>query len=170
MLATNLLDPRDPEVQREVARWPAVGARSAALLRWTPRPLHGLPLPLPLVADAAGMSNDPAVVRALLIDRRGTGNRIALGFLRSWFAYRPPVAPETWEHAPVVLAHPGDDRWTPTALSRRFLDRVAGPTRILELERCGHLPMEEPGRSAFVAEVRRIADALRAERPIVDGR
>lgn len=168
VVATNLLDPRDPAVQVAIARWRAVGVRSAALLRWTPRPLHGLRLPLPLVANAAGMSNDPAVVRALLADRRGTGSRVALGFPRSWFAYRSPVEPQAWHHAPLVLAHPGDDRWTPTALSRRFFDRVAGPTRAFELDRCGHLPMEEPGVSALEDELRRGAAALRAGRPLVE--
>lgn len=161
VVATNLLDPGDPEVQRAVARWPAVGARSAALLRWTPRPLHGVRLPLPLVANAAGMSNDPAVVRALLADRRGTGSHVAIGFLRSWFAYRPPVAPEAWAHGPVLLAHPGDDRWTPTALSRRFFDRLPAPKRFVELERCGHLPTGEPGLSAFVDEIGTLAARLR---------
>lgn len=160
VVATNLLDPSDPDVRAGVARFAAVGRRIPALLARTPRRLDDLRVPLPLVAKAHGIANDPQVVRALLEDRRGTGSRIAIGFLRSWLAYRPPIEPEQWRHGPVLLAHPGDDRWTPTALSLPFFRRIAGPTSFVELDRCGHLPMESPGVEQFEQELRRFLGHL----------
>ncbi|WP_051471882.1 alpha/beta hydrolase [Patulibacter minatonensis] len=145
VVATNLLDTADPAVRAAVVRHPALARVAPAALRALPRRLDDLRVPLSLVGNVGGISNDPAVTRALVADRRGTGSRVALGFLRTWLAYEPPVAPEDWEHGPVLLAHPGADAWTPTALSLRFFDRIAGPKRFLELEDGGHLPMEEPG-------------------------
>lgn len=160
VVATNLLDPSDPAVRAGVARIAALGRRIPALLTATPRWLDDLRLPLPLVAKADGIANDPAVARALLADRRGTGNRIAIGFLRSWFSYRPAIPPERWRHGPVLLAHPGDDRWTPTALSLPFFRRIAGPTSFVELENCGHLPMESPGLEQLEGELWRFLGHL----------
>lgn len=160
VVATNLLDPSDPAVRAGVARFAALGPRIPALLSATPRRLDGLRLPLPLVANAKGIANDPQVARALLADHRGTGNRIAVGFLRSWFAYRPAITPEQWQHGPVLLAHPGDDRWTPTALSLPFFGRIAGPTSFAELENCGHLPMESPGLEQLRDELARFLGPL----------
>lgn len=162
VVATNLLDPSDPAVRAGVARFPALGARIPALLGATPRRLDDLRLPLAVVANAKEIANDPQVSRALLADRRGTGNRIAIGFLRSWFGYRPAIEPEQWEHGPVLLAHPGDDRWTPTALSLPFFRRIAGPTSFVELANCGHLPMESPGLDQLEAELRRFLGHLLA--------
>lgn len=45
----------------------------------------------------------------------------------------------------MVLAHPGADTWTPVELSARFLRRIAGPTELVVLADCGHLPVEQPG-------------------------
>ena len=46
---------------------------------------------------------------------------------------------------PVLLAHPGADRWTPAELSDALFARLAGPKRFVMLEGCGHYPLEEPG-------------------------
>ncbi|MGE4426545.1 MAG: alpha/beta fold hydrolase [Solirubrobacteraceae bacterium] len=161
VLATTLLDPRAPTSQAVIGRWAWQGRSSAALLRLVPRAADRLRVPLAAVANTAAIANDRDVVRALRADRRGTGSRIRVGFLRSYLTYAPVIEPEAWRHAPVLLAHPGDDRWTPTAVSRAFFDRIAGPKRFVELERCGHLPMEEPGLSRLVAEARRfVAEAV----------
>jgi pimeloyl-ACP methyl ester carboxylesterase len=44
-----------------------------------------------------------------------------------------------------VLAHPAVDRWTPTAMSLRFFDRIAAPKELVLLEGAGHYPVEAPG-------------------------
>jgi len=174
--ATTLIDPRDPVVREHVARWPRVGRASPGLLRAVRGPLRRVRMPVSSFARTDGMSNDPRVVAALLADRRGTGASVSLGFLRSWFGYVPPLEPEAWEHAPVLLAHPGDDRWTPTADSLRFFDRLPGPKRMVELENCGHLPMERPGLDVLTDAIDGLAAALRLDpheavrRLLADGR
>ncbi|WP_064046551.1 alpha/beta hydrolase [Ralstonia solanacearum] len=46
---------------------------------------------------------------------------------------------------PLLLAHPGDDRWTGFESSRQFFDRIKGDKELVMLENCGHFPVEEPG-------------------------
>ncbi len=82
-------------------------------------------------------------------DPVGGGNRVPLGFFHSWMTYTPPLEPEQFDRCPVLLAHPGADRWTPTALSKKVLDRFPVKTQFVELPNCEHLPIEEPGLSLF---------------------
>ncbi|MER7168592.1 hypothetical protein ABT336_21305 [Micromonospora sp. NPDC000207] len=41
--------------------------------------------------------------------------------------------------------HPGADRWTPPEFGLPFFERIAADTRLVILDRAGHLPVEEPG-------------------------
>lgn len=59
------------------------------------------------------------------------------------------------------LAHPGDDRWTPTELSLRFFDRHAGPKRLAILDGCGHFPVEQPGVAQLEDELTAFLGTLR---------
>ena len=145
VVATTLID---PAVRRAVSRWPGSGV----LVRFGGA-LDALRVPMPLVAPVGGIANDPELVRLFLADRLGGANRVPLRFLRSWMAYRPAVEPEAWDRGPVLLAHPGADRWTPTALSLAFFERLAGPRRFVELPNAGHLPVEEPGLSVLRDEL-----------------
>jgi pimeloyl-ACP methyl ester carboxylesterase len=44
-----------------------------------------------------------------------------------------------------LLAHPGADRMTDIALSRRFFDRLKAPKRMVVLDGASHMPTEHPG-------------------------
>ena len=57
----------------------------------------------------------------------------------------------------VVLAHPAEDRWTPTEVSLRFFDRIAAPKRFVPLLGAGHYPVEPPG-------ARQLVDAIESPR------
>jgi alpha-beta hydrolase superfamily lysophospholipase len=160
VLATTLIDARRREVRRTIARFGPVGVLGVPLLTATSRVTDGLRLPMPWLGKVSTIANDPAVVRAVVRDRRGGGNRVPLGFLRSWMTYEPALEPEQWDRAPVTLAHPGDDRWTPTALSLDFFGRLPEPKRFVTLPNCGHLPLEEPGLSVLHDEIVRLSEAL----------
>lgn len=149
VIATNLLDARDPAVRRGVSR-PSFVGRAAGLLR---PPLDPIRVPIRWLCKMSAIANDPAFARACMRDPRGGGSRVPLGFLRTWLRYAPAIEPEQFTR-PVLLAHPGDDRWTPVALSRRFFDRLAGPKNLVLLENCGHAPVEEPGLSTLERELR----------------
>ena len=145
IVATNLLDPRDPAVRRGVARWPALGRLSP------PRAADRVRLPIRWLANMGAIANDPAFAAACAADPRGAGSTVPLRFLRTWMSYQPSVEPEAFDK-PVLLLHPGDDRWTPVHLSRPFFDRLGGEKRLVLLENCGHAPVEEPGLSTMRRE------------------
>ena len=54
---------------------------------------------------------------------------------------------------PVLLAHPGVDRMTDIALSRRFFERLAAPKRMVVLDGASHMPTEHPGVDQLEAAV-----------------
>lgn len=157
VVATTLIDARRQDVRRTVARFGPIGVWGVPMLTVTRRLTDGLRLPMPWLGKVATIANNPDVVRAILHDRRGAGSRVPLGFLRSWMTYEPALEPGEWDRAPVTLAHPGDDRWTPTALSLDFFDQLPGPKRFVELPSCGHLPLEEPGLSVLRDELARLS-------------
>jgi alpha-beta hydrolase superfamily lysophospholipase len=147
VIATCLLEPRDAQVRRAVVRHPALAPGIPILLALAPL-LGGLRVPIRWLADVRAIANDPALAEACINDPVGGGNRVPLSFLASWLKSKRPVPPEHFA-TQVLLVHPGADRWTPAHLSRTFLDRVAGPTTYVELENCGHFPVEEPGITAM---------------------
>ncbi|CAN5896434.1 hypothetical protein BH11MYX3_BH11MYX3_33150 [soil metagenome] len=57
----------------------------------------------------------------------------------------PDLEPEDFRVCPVLLAHPGVDRMTDIALSRRFFERLAAPKRMVVLDGASHMPTEHPG-------------------------
>lgn len=148
VVATCLLDPRDPRVRRSVARFPWLGPVAAPALRIA-RPLDGVRVPIAWLADLGAMANSPALTALVRSDPLGGGNRVALRFLRTWLCGAPAVEPEAFTVCPVLLAHPAADRWTPPEISRRFLDRIAAPTEYVALPDAGHLPVEPAGVDAL---------------------
>ena len=145
IVATNLLDPRDPAVRRGTARTPALARLPL------PAAADRVRVPIRWLANMRAIANDPEFAKACLSDEQGAGSTVPLRFLRTWMAYTPRTEPEAFTK-PVLLLHPGDDRWTPPELSRPFFDRLGGEKRLVMLENCGHAPVEEPGLSTMRRE------------------
>ena len=158
--ATTLIDPHDPTVLAALGRTRWAGPLGSRLLRALPALTDPLPVPMALAANMRAIANDPAVAAIVRRDSLGGGRVVPARFLRTWMQYTPEREPETFQ-LPVLLAHPADDRWTPTELSERFFTRLAGPKRLITLERCGHFPLEEPGLTQLEAEFRDFASQLR---------
>jgi alpha-beta hydrolase superfamily lysophospholipase len=156
IVATTLIDPRDPEVLASIGRNRWVGRFGARLLRIAPVLTDPLPVPMAVAANMSAIANDPAVARLARGDKLGGGKMVPARFLRTWADYTPAGEPEV-SHVPVLLAHPAADRWTPTELSERFLRRLAGPTQLVTLENCGHFPLEEPGLTQLEAAIANFA-------------
>jgi alpha-beta hydrolase superfamily lysophospholipase len=163
LIVTTLIDPRQPATRAAVSRLPGA-RRLSGLLGLAPPNLR---VPMPWLANVHRMSSLPAVNALCVRDPQGGGNRVPLGFLRSWLTYAPALEPHEFDRCPVLLAHPAADRWTPSELSTRTLARLACPTRYVELERCEHFPIEEPGVSTLRVETAAfLADVVRdAPRP-----
>jgi alpha-beta hydrolase superfamily lysophospholipase len=145
VLVTCLPDPRDPFMRRHITRVPWLGAAARPVLRVVAGPLAGVSVPVRRLTNMRAISNRPELVDLVVHDELGGGGRVPLGFLRSFLDSAPAVEPEDATRPPLVLAHPGVDRWTPTAMSLRFFDRIAGPKKLVLLEGAGHFPVEAPG-------------------------
>ena len=158
--ATTLIDPRDPAVLAALGRTRWAGPLGSRLLRALPALTDPLPVPVALAANMRAIANHSAVAAIVRRDRLGGGRVVPARFLRTWMQYTPTREPETFQ-LPVLLAHPADDRWTPTELSERFFARLAGPKRLITLEHCGHFPLEEPGLTQLESEFRDFANQLR---------
>ncbi|MEE6289224.1 alpha/beta hydrolase [Georgenia sp. MJ173] len=145
VIATCLLDVADPGVRAASVRAPWMARAGARLSRFIAGPVRHAHLPLRWAAPMSTISNDPGLSAAVLRDPRGGGGTMPLAWFRSFLEAEPVVSPPDYAGPPVLLVHPGADRWTPTRLSTTYLSALAGRTRVVELPGCGHFPVEEPG-------------------------
>lgn len=153
VIVTCLLDVTRPEVRAGVVRWPWLATVGAPLLSLARGPLARLSLPIRWLTPMATISNSPGLSAEVLRDRRGGRGAMPLGWYRSFLSAGPAVPPESISQPPVILLHPGDDRWTAPELSESALTRIAAPTRSVRLPGSGHFPVEEPGFQTLLDEV-----------------
>lgn len=153
LIATTLVDTREPAVRRDFARTPMLGRVGLWLLDRLAPLLDGLPLPMALMSKMDRISNLPALSELVQRDRLGGGAWVPARFLRTLMTTAPAIEPEHFTACPVLLAHPGVDRMTDIAHSRRFFDRLAAPKRMVVLEGASHMPTEHPGVDQFEAAV-----------------
>ncbi|MFB4315924.1 alpha/beta hydrolase [Actinomadura sp. 21ATH] len=163
LAVTCLLDVRRPEARAAAARFAPLG-RAAIPLMNALRPAGGLRVPVRWLARMSAMSNQPELNAAVVRDRLGGGGRVQLRFLRTYLSSAPEVEPEDFTACPVLMVHPAADRWTPAALSTPFFDRLRVGKRLVMLDGCGHMPVEEPGLTQMAGALRRFT-AETAERP-----
>ena len=153
LCATTLADPRERAVRRGFARHPLLGTAGLWLLEHLAPLTDGLPLPMALMSRMQHISNKRELAELVASDRLGGGNWVPARFLRTLLTTAPAVEPEDFRSCPVLLAHPGVDRMTDIALSRRFFDRLAAPKRMVVLDGASHMPTEHPGVDQLEAEV-----------------
>lgn len=150
VVATCLLDPRQADARRCVGVRPWVGTAAPFLLAAAVGPLGRLRLPMRWLTNMRAIANDPDFTEVVLGDARGGGNRMPLGFVRSFLRSAPAVEPEDASRPRLVLAHPGEDRWTPLSVSRGFFERLGCPKELVVLKGAGHYPIELPGAAQLV--------------------
>jgi pimeloyl-ACP methyl ester carboxylesterase len=155
------LDQRDPQVRRETAHdafTARVGIPAVHLLARTP--LGRIRYPMTLASKMRYLCNNPNALRAFYQDRTSAGNWVSLKFLSSYLNYKPLVEPEDFDACPVLLTQPGQDRWSPLALSAPLLSRITKvPVTMVELTNAGHFPLEDPG----VFELHRAVERFMSE-------
>jgi alpha-beta hydrolase superfamily lysophospholipase len=164
LVATTLADAREPGVRQGFARTKLLGSAGLWALDALRPVTDGLPLPMRFMSKMDRISNKPALAALCAGDPLGGGNWVPARFLRTLVHEPPDVEPEDFRVCPVLLVHPGVDRMTDIALSRRFFDRLAAPKRMVVLEGASHMPTEEPGvdqmERAVVDFVRGVVDSL----------
>ncbi len=158
VVATCLLDPRDPRARAHMTRYGRLGAAAGPLASLVRGPLRGAMVPMALVAKMSKMSRDPQLSKLCAADPAGGGARVPLGFLASYLQYRH-VAPEKMR-TPLTLAHPELDDWTPLSLSLRVAQRTSDGSTVVVLRECGHFPIEEPGISDLREAISEVANQL----------
>ncbi|GAA2809832.1 alpha/beta hydrolase [Saccharopolyspora taberi] len=159
LVVTCLADPRRGEVRRRLAARPELSSFSG-MLALTPWPLREVKVPVHWLANVAAASNNVKFADLVWADPLGGGNWISFNLVRSYLSTPPVVEPEDFRGAPLLLAHPEEDRWLPVLLSRQFFDRVAAPTRFAALRGAGHLPIEETGLADLDRAVRDFLDEI----------
>jgi alpha-beta hydrolase superfamily lysophospholipase len=145
IVATTLADPREAEVRRGFARTEWLGSAGLWLLESLQAVTDGLPMPMRFMSKMNRISNKPELAALCGSDRLGGGNWVPARFLRTLMSTSPDIEPEDFDVCPVLLTHPGVDRMTDIAHSRRFFDRIAAPKRLVVLEGASHMPTEHPG-------------------------
>jgi alpha-beta hydrolase superfamily lysophospholipase len=165
VVATTLADPRERAVRKGFARHPLLGTFGLWLLEHLAAITDGLPLPMALMSRMHLISNKPALSALVKSDRLGGGSWVPARFLRTLMTTAPAVEPEQFTACPILLAHPGADRMTDIALSRRFFDRLAAPKRMVVLDGASHMPTEHPGVDQLEAAVAEFLSDVSSRRP-----
>jgi alpha-beta hydrolase superfamily lysophospholipase len=169
LVATTLADPREPAVRRGFARHALLGTGGLWLLDKLAPLTDGLPLPMAYVSKMHRISNRRELSTLVARDPLGGGSWVPARFLRTLMTTAPALEPEQFDVCPVLLAHPGVDRMTDIALSRRFFERLAAPKRMVVLDGASHMPTEHPGvdqlEAAVIEYLQRVAPVNRAPAP-----
>lgn len=145
VIATTLADPSEPSTGIALARTPWLARLGMPILQALRAVLDPIPVPIRWFSKMDQISNDPAMVRALLDDPTAAGSVVPVRFLRSLMTTAPDRPPEAFDTCPVLLVHPERDFMTPLEMSRRFFDRLSGDKTFVLLEGAGHMPLEQPG-------------------------
>jgi alpha-beta hydrolase superfamily lysophospholipase len=161
LAVTTLVDPREEAVRADFARWETLGRYGIPMLGWLRGATDGLPLPMRHLSKMHRISNDPTLSALCANDPLGGGSWVPGRFLRTLMDTPLVVEPEDFRRCPVLLAHPGEDRMTDIAHSRRFFDRIAGTKRMVVLEGASHMPTESPGVEILEAEVLELLRSVR---------
>ncbi|MGJ3508010.1 alpha/beta fold hydrolase [Enemella sp. A6] len=159
VIATALLDPSDPDVRAATLRSKWLATAGPALLAAAAGPFASRQVPLRWVSRMGRIANEPELRKELLHDTRGAGNTASLGWMRSFLKARPHTPAEQVD-VPVVLVHGDRDRWTPLALSVKYLRRIPAPTAVVPLVDSGHFPSDEAGVATMINSVAMVIDAL----------
>ncbi len=142
IVASCLLDQRDRYVLGEIASSKLLIAVSRPFLPLASKLIPRLQLPMKLLCDMKNIANDRSLVQTLLRDRRSSGARVPISFVYSMLNMPMPVEPEQFTACPMLLVHPGDDRWTAPQASRVFFDRLACDKEFVLINGGGHFPVE----------------------------
>ena len=158
--ATCFLDLREPDVLTSSAISPRLARIGVPIIRRLAAIVPMFPLPMKAVANMRALANNDQLLNLLIHDRTSAGARVPIGLVASMSSVSPPVEPEDFFDKPVLLVHPGEDRWVDVRLSRIFFDRLACDKELVILEGAGHLPNERKGLDQMRNALRTFLDKV----------
>lgn len=113
--------------------------------------LQSFKLPMAWASKMHTLVNDPKALKVFMKDKSSAASNATMRFLATYAAYKPALEYADFDVCPILLTQPAEDKWTPLHLSKLVLDKVDKvPVTIVELERAGHYPLEDPGLQQMV--------------------
>lgn len=157
VVATTLLDMSDEAAFLGAARWRWMGRLGLVAARIAPGLLDRLPLPLRFAAPLDAMSSAPEIGAMLRRDPLVGRLIVPMRFWRSLHDFRRARLDLP---CPLLVLHPGADRWTAPRFTEASFARVGGEKRFVLLSNGAHLPLEQPAWDELVAETSRFLAAV----------
>lgn len=167
VIATTLLDPSDPAVFVRVACWKWLGRLSLLGMTLAPWVLDRIAMPLSLATPLSAMSSNERMQAYFQNDPLIGANWKTVRFFRTVHQHRV----QSWTlDCPLLLVHPGADKWTPTELSRTVFGKVEADKQFIELSNGSHLPVESPAYGELLTHTKSFLDKVLSSYPcaIVD--
>jgi alpha-beta hydrolase superfamily lysophospholipase len=160
VIATTLLDLSNPDIFIRATRWTWLGRLSLFTMAVAPWLFDRIVMPLSWAAPLAAMSGDRRMQDYFQRDPLIGGRWMAARFFRMVHQHRV----ESWVlDCPLLLAHPGADAWTPTALSLPVFKKIVAEKRFVELSNGSHLPTEQPAYAELLAAVRNFLSTIASD-------
>lgn len=151
LIVTCLLDQRNKAVRKGTARNPLMGTLAKPSLALANKYAGNIKIPMKWVSNMRAITNNRELADLLMRDTKASGAAVPLSFLYSMLNPVIKTEPEDFKVCPVLMVHPGDDRWTDISLSNLFFDRLACEKETVILEGAGHFPIERLGLSQMEA-------------------
>jgi alpha-beta hydrolase superfamily lysophospholipase/GNAT superfamily N-acetyltransferase len=143
VIATCVLDQRNPTVTRKTATNQFMGFIGKPFMGLIHKPFGGVKLPLKMVTKMSALANNADLVSLLVKDKRASGIAVPISFLYTMLTPEIKIEPEAFDKCPFLLVHPEKDNWTDVSLSRLFFDKLSCDKELRMLEGAGHFPFEE---------------------------
>lgn len=145
MLATCILDQREPLVTRKTASNLIVGTFGKKFMRPLQYCLPNLRLPMKMVSNMKRIVNNKALAKILMSDVHSAGAQVPIRFLHTMLFPQIKIEPDHFDRCPFLLVHPEKDMWTDISLSRLFYDRLSCEKEFKIVNGAGHFPIEPAG-------------------------
>jgi alpha-beta hydrolase superfamily lysophospholipase len=157
VIATTLIELADPSLFDAAARSRALGKIARWSFRHAPGLCDRIALPLHWLAPLELLTTDRALVRLLARDPLLGARRVSLRFMRSLHEYVPERADYDLP-CPLLLVHPGADRWTSPALSMKVFNAVRSQKQLALLSTGSHAPLEPAAYAELTETIQRFLD------------
>lgn len=145
LIVTCILDQRNKAVLKSSARNPFLGMIARPIISMLSTFDCNIKVPMKWVGNMKAIANDKRLVKLLIQDKKSSGALVPITFLYSMLNPKIKIEPQHFNNCPVLLVHPGEDRWTNIGLSKLFYDRLACEKETVILEGAGHFPIERLG-------------------------
>ena len=141
---TALADTTTKEVRLKLSRDYFSGTYGAKILNKFSSLLDGIKVPIKETTNMWAMANNQDFVKLLKKDKVGSGSWVHLKFLRTLMNTKSMPA-ENFTQCPVLFLQPENDKIMPFELSENFYNKLKVEKEYVQLDNCGHIPLETPG-------------------------